>query len=109
MNQPPEPSESETDTIKLTDPRVTIAGIRQFGLAPDGSDLRDLEAAFQRLASPPPTRPSPDAELIVEMASFLREVSSSARTLGEKIIADGLITKAAARLSSLSVKGEMGR
>ena len=38
--------------IRLSDPAVIIAGIRQFGLAPDGSDLRDLEAAFQRLASP---------------------------------------------------------
>lgn len=38
-----------TDTIRLTDPAIIIAGIRQFGLAPDGSDLRDLEAAIDRL------------------------------------------------------------
>lgn len=36
-------------SISLTDPAVIIAGIKQFGLAPDGSDLRDLVAAFGRL------------------------------------------------------------
>lgn len=36
-------------SISLTDPAITIAGIKQFGLAPDGSDLRDLAAAFARL------------------------------------------------------------
>src|SRR6185312_7286202 len=35
--------------VSLTDPRVILAGIRRFGLAPDGSDLRDLEAAIDRL------------------------------------------------------------
>lgn len=39
-------------TISLCDPAITIAGIRQFGLASDGSDLRDLEAAFARLGRP---------------------------------------------------------
>jgi hypothetical protein len=28
---------------------LIIAGIRQFGLAPDGADLRDLEATIERL------------------------------------------------------------
>lgn len=37
-----------SDTISLTDPAVIISGIRQFGLAPDGSDLRDLESAMAR-------------------------------------------------------------
>lgn len=37
------------ETVSPSDPLVTIAGIRQFGLAPDGSDLRDLEAAITRL------------------------------------------------------------
>lgn len=37
------------DLIPTTDPAVIIAGIRQFGLAPDGSDLRDLAAAVERL------------------------------------------------------------
>lgn len=41
---------NETPTISPSDPRVTIAGIRQFGLASDGSDLRDLEYAFNRLS-----------------------------------------------------------
>jgi hypothetical protein len=40
-------------TIKLTDPAIIIAGIRKFGLAPDGSDLRDLEAALMRIATAP--------------------------------------------------------
>lgn len=33
--------------VSPSDPCVIIAGIRQFGLAPDGSDLRDLEAALR--------------------------------------------------------------
>lgn len=37
-----------SDTISPADPAVILAGIRQFGLAPDGSDLRDLAAAFAR-------------------------------------------------------------
>jgi hypothetical protein len=41
--------------VALTDLRIIIAGIRQFGLAPDGSDLRDLEAAIVRLSAPSPT------------------------------------------------------
>jgi len=39
--------------VSLTDPRVILAGIKQFGLAPDGSDLRDLEAAIDRLCASP--------------------------------------------------------
>lgn len=35
-------------TISVQDPAIIIAGIRQFGLAPDGTDLRDLEAALVR-------------------------------------------------------------
>ena len=35
-----------------SDPAVIIAGIRRFGLAPDGADLRDLEAAIARLRAP---------------------------------------------------------
>jgi len=37
-------------SISARDPRVIIAGIRQFGLASDGSDLNDLERA---LVAPP--------------------------------------------------------
>jgi len=33
--------------ISPSDPAVIIAGIRQFGLASDGSDLRDLERATE--------------------------------------------------------------
>lgn len=33
----------------VQDPLVILAGIKRFGLAPDGSDLRDLEAAIRRL------------------------------------------------------------
>lgn len=33
----------------MVDPATIIEGIRQFGLAPDGSDLRDLEVACANL------------------------------------------------------------
>ena len=35
-------------TISPSDPFVILAGIKQFGLAADGSDLRDLTAALER-------------------------------------------------------------
>lgn len=35
--------------ISPSDPMMILAGIKQFGLAPDGADLRDLEAAIGRL------------------------------------------------------------
>jgi hypothetical protein len=38
----------EVAAVSLTDPLTILAGIKQFGLAPDGSDLRDLEAAIAR-------------------------------------------------------------
>lgn len=38
-----------SDTISLQDPMVIIAGIKKFGLASDGSDIRDLTAAVDRL------------------------------------------------------------
>jgi len=41
-----------SETISPQDPLAIIAGIRQFGLAPDGSDLRDLEVALVRAARP---------------------------------------------------------
>lgn len=41
----------EENTISVSDPLVTLAGIKRFGLASDGSDLRDLEAAIVRLRS----------------------------------------------------------
>lgn len=37
--------------------KLIIEGIRQFGLAPDGSDLRDLEAAFEELHLRPSAEP----------------------------------------------------
>jgi hypothetical protein len=43
-------SDSIPPLVSPCDPRFIIAGIRQFGLAPDGSDLRDLEAALMRAA-----------------------------------------------------------
>lgn len=36
-------------SLSPSDPDVIIAGIKQFGLAPDGSDLRELTTAFERL------------------------------------------------------------
>lgn len=47
--------------ISLTDPLTILAGIKQFGLAPDGSDLRDLEAAIARLTTPAPVGQLVDA------------------------------------------------
>lgn len=46
----------ERGTISLTDPDIILAGIKQFGLAPDGSDLRDLSAAIARLKAAPQER-----------------------------------------------------
>lgn len=41
---------SETgQTVRPRDPSTILAGIRQFGLAADGADLRDLENAITRL------------------------------------------------------------
>ena len=37
--------------VSPTDPAVILAGIRQFGLAADGSDIRDLVAAIERLTA----------------------------------------------------------
>lgn len=50
-------------TISPSDVRTIIAGIRRFGLAPDGSDLRDLESAFARLAAAPAQPPVSEEEL----------------------------------------------
>lgn len=36
-------------TISPSDPEILLAGIKQFGLAADGSDLQDLAAAIARL------------------------------------------------------------
>lgn len=40
---------------KALDAEAIIAGIEQFGLAPDGSDLRDLRAAFVAARATPAT------------------------------------------------------
>ncbi len=48
----PQPA-NPAQPISVQDPLMIIAGIKQFGLAPDGSDLRDLEAAIERLAANP--------------------------------------------------------
>lgn len=37
------------EALSPSDPMVIIAGIKQFGLAPDGSDLQDLRSAIERL------------------------------------------------------------
>ncbi len=44
--------EENVQSISAQDPMVIIAGIRQFGLASDGSDLRDLTAALSPAAPP---------------------------------------------------------
>ena len=49
------------DTISPSDPHVIIAGIRQFGLASDGSDLRDLENVIACLQPATPTATGGDA------------------------------------------------
>lgn len=48
----PSPPLNSEAAVSLADPNVIIAGIKQFGLAADGSDLRDLSAAIARLALP---------------------------------------------------------
>lgn len=44
----PSPAPSQ-EGQSAQDPDVILSGIKQFGLAPDGSDLRDLAAALSRL------------------------------------------------------------
>lgn len=39
----------EAGSISAQDPELILAGIKQFGLAPDGSDLRDLAARLAAL------------------------------------------------------------
>lgn len=46
------PAPGEGEPISVQDPKMILAGIRQFGLASDGSDLRDLEAAIEALSTP---------------------------------------------------------
>lgn len=41
-------TDEERLVVSPADPHWTIAGIRQFGLAADGSDLRDLDTAIMR-------------------------------------------------------------
>lgn len=41
-------TDEEPLVVSPSDPHWTIAGIRQFGLAADGSDLRDLDTAIMR-------------------------------------------------------------
>lgn len=41
-------SDEPEAAISPSDPYIIIAGIKQFGLAPDGSDLQDLIRAFDR-------------------------------------------------------------
>jgi len=41
--------EGEPEPISAQDPMLIIAGIKQFGLASDGSDLRDLQAVVAAL------------------------------------------------------------
>lgn len=68
-----------TDPISLSDPDVIIAGIKQFGLAPDGSDLRDLSASIERLRAHPPV--SAEREALEKLPStqeyFLRAMATN--------------------------------
>lgn len=56
MNGPEDETAPTGDAVRATDPTTIIAGIRQFGLAADGSDLRDLEAALASLRAAPQWR-----------------------------------------------------
>ena len=42
-------AENEGEPVTTTNPRLILAGIKQFGLAADGADIRDLDAAVERL------------------------------------------------------------
>jgi len=46
---PPSPVQDELEALSAQDLLMIIAGIKQFGLAGDGADLRDLEAAITAL------------------------------------------------------------
>lgn len=60
-------------TTTPSNPHTIIAGIRQFGLASDGSDLRDLEAAIDRLSNPAIDR----AQIIEECAKVAEQTPIS--------------------------------
>lgn len=45
------PELDNAEPMSVQDPVLLLAGIKQFGLAGDGSDLRDLAAAITRLSS----------------------------------------------------------
>lgn len=59
----------EPGAVSPSDPMSILAGIKQFGLAPDGADLRDLEAAIQRLV-PTPKAPDPSPSLEAAAREF---------------------------------------
>lgn len=63
--------------LSPSDPRVIIAGIRQFGLASDGSDLRDLEAAIDRLSSTGSAGGTLARQQLIELA-FRASINDSA-------------------------------
>lgn len=72
-------------TISPSDPRVIIAGIRQFGLAADGSDLRELEAALSRLSAaklggeavrPPATTPCAPRAAAHDRSYLIKDVEN---------------------------------
>lgn len=76
---------TDEERISPSNPRVIIAGIRQFGLAADGSDLRDLEAAIDRLSTPP----SGSAREIAERIDTLDAASNIAMRVPWKLTTDG--------------------
>jgi len=79
-------------SISARDPRVIIAGIRQFGLASDGSDLNDLERA---LVAPPNVNAAAN-----EVLSNLRGLYNADSDPKRDPIAVAIISEALAFVSS---------
>lgn len=60
-----------SSTPLAEDGRAIIAGIRQFGLAADGSDLRDLEALLSRSSTPLPAIAEGVREALAELIAAI--------------------------------------
>lgn len=58
-----------SEPVSVQNPHMLVAGIKQFGLAPDGSDLRDLSAA---LSAQEEELGRLRAELLIDRAIFDR-------------------------------------
>lgn len=94
MNADPQSAES----IRPSDPLMILAGIRQFGLAADGSDLRDLEAALlaeRQAREAAETASIRSTEMMIESGNAMTEAEDRAEA------AEASLAKAGAKIAEL--------